>query len=86
MTLRVDYERRGKLTRRLEVSPDALEELGPDAWLPRHLVMRDLIRGTRTEIFVDALEVSPDLPREIFTVGWLERLSTRQDLTPSAQP
>jgi hypothetical protein len=78
--LRVEYERHGRLSRRLETDSTSITELGPGAWLPRRLVMRDLIRGTRTELGVERLETDPALDPDRLTLAHLQALSRRLDL------
>ncbi|NRA01217.1 MAG: outer membrane lipoprotein-sorting protein [Myxococcales bacterium] len=78
--LRVDYERRGTVTRRLTVAPSELEEFAPGSFLPRRLVMRNLRRGSRTEIWIEEIRLAEDLPREMFSLSRLERL--RAELLP----
>jgi hypothetical protein len=78
--LRVEYQRHGRLSRRLEVDPDSIEELGPGAWLPRRIVMRDLIRGTRTELDVERLDTDPALDPGHLSLAHLQSLSRRLDL------
>lgn len=77
VVLRVDYTRRGRITRRLTVAPTELEEFAPGAFLPRRLVMRSLGRGTRTEISLEEIARAEGLPREMFTLGRLQRLNER---------
>ena len=79
--LRVEYERHGRLSRRLEADPASLAELGPGAWLPRRIVMRDLIRGTRTELEVQTLDTEPSLDPGHLSLAHLQSLSRRLDLT-----
>jgi hypothetical protein len=79
--LRVEYERNGRPSRRLTADPASIERLGPDAWLPRRLEMRDLVRGTHTELAVESLEVEPRLDPAELTLRHLEQLS-RRELAP----
>jgi hypothetical protein len=79
--LRVEYERHGRLSRRLEADPTSLAELGPGAWLPRRIVMRDLIRGTRTELDVQKLDTRPSLDPDQLSLTHLQSLSRRSNLT-----
>ena len=78
--IRVEYERHGRLRRRLEADPASLAQLGPDAWLPRSVVMTDLIRGTHTKLEVRALDTQPRLDPDQLTLAHLQSLARRLDL------
>lgn len=80
VTLRIEYERHGRLVRRMRVDPEAIEPAGEGAWLPRRLVMRNLVRGSRTEVVVQTLRVDPDLPDELFSLASLERIARRGEI------
>lgn len=75
--LRVDYVRNGRPERRLQVDPHTLLALGEGAWMPRGMVMRDLLRGTQTELAVEALDTNPKIDPNRLTVANLYRLSKR---------
>jgi hypothetical protein len=77
VTLRIEYERHGRIVRRMLVDPAAIEPAGPGAWLPRRLVMRNLVRGSRTEVVVESLRIAPDLPDDLFSLARLERIARR---------
>lgn len=83
--LRVDYVRNGRPERRLEVDPRTLLALGEGAWMPRQMVMRDLLRGTRTELAVEALDTHPRIDPERLTVAYLNRLSKKIHLVEPDQ-
>jgi hypothetical protein len=82
--IRVDYERHGRLSRRLRSDPASITALGPDPWLPRRVVMRDLIRGTQTRLSVRSLDVEPRIDPDQLTLVHLESLSRRQLLREHA--
>lgn len=69
----VDFFKNGEAIKQLEITAT---ELDGSTVVPTHTVMRNLQRGTRTELTVESyrLNVSPEeIPDETFTAGFMER-------------
>jgi hypothetical protein len=60
------FESGRRLRKVLEADPAAIEQVD-GLWIPKKLVMKDVVQGTSTEFVVDSIDVNASIHRKIFT-------------------
>jgi hypothetical protein len=62
----------GERLRKLVVMPAAEVTKEAESWVPRLVLVKDLVNKTQTELQVDEIELDKKLPRKIFSASELE--------------
>jgi len=65
------YEEGGRL-RKVMLMPSEKITREAESWVPRLVLVKDLVNKTRTELLVDQVELDKKLPRKIFSASELE--------------
>ena len=70
--IRTELYEQGERLRKLLLIP--VEEISreADSWVPRHVLVKDLVNETQTELLVDEIELNKQLPRKLFSERELE--------------
>ncbi len=70
--IRIELYEKGERLRKLLLMP--VEEISREgeSWVPRHVLVKDLVNETRTELLVDEIELNKKLSRKLFSASGLE--------------
>ena len=69
------YKRGGESPYRVMVSPRAMMTNGGGHVLPRRIEVRNLVRGTTTEVVINEIAINPEIDDRIFSAVTLEQRS-----------
>ena len=65
--LKTEFFENGRSLRKvLEADPAGVSQVG-EQWIPRRMVMKDLLKGSSTEFNVDSIQVNAKIHRKMFT-------------------
>jgi hypothetical protein len=70
--IRTELYEKGERLRKVMVMPSEEITKEAESWVPRRVLVKDLVNETQTELLVDEIELDKQLPRKLFSERELE--------------
>jgi hypothetical protein len=70
--LHTELYEKGERLRKVMVMPSGKITREAESWVPRLVLVKDLVNQTQTELLVDEIELDKKLPRKLFSASHLE--------------